>query len=88
VDSDYGRLVRSQFRDIDGSSELAMLVAPSSAELAQLQKAVAIMTSDEKQNADSLTDDQVQKIAADADIDPANLAIFLNGYALHLREPR
>jgi len=88
VDSDYGRLVRSQFRDIDGSSELAMLVAPSSAELAQLQKAVAIMTSDEKQNADSLTDDQVQKIAADPDIDPANLAIFLNGYALHLREPR
>ena len=88
MDSDYGKLVRDQFADAEGSSELAMLVAPNSEELAQLQKAVAIMTPHEKQNADSLTDEQVHKIAAEADIDPANLAIFINGYALHLRQPR
>jgi hypothetical protein len=47
-----------------------------------LKKAVAIMTPAEKQNADSLTDEQTQKIAEDARIDPANFAIFINGYAL------
>jgi hypothetical protein len=43
------------------------------------------MTPDEKDSADSLTDQQVQKIAADARIDPALLAIFINGYALHYK---
>ena len=80
--NEYGRLIRSQFKDIKGSSELAILAAPSAEELEQLRKAVAIMTPDEKQNADSLTDEQIQKIAADAQVDPANFAIFINGYAL------
>jgi hypothetical protein len=62
-----------------------MLVAPTSEELQQLEKAVAIMTPDEKQNAENLSDEQVQKIAADAKVDPANLAIFMNGYALHYK---
>jgi len=62
-----------------------MLAAPTSEELGQLKKAVAIMTPDEKQNAEKLTDQQVRKIAADACIDPANLAIFINGYALHCK---
>jgi hypothetical protein len=62
-----------------------MLAAPSGEELEQLKKAVAIMTPDEKQNADALSDEQVQKLAADAQIDPANLAIFFNGYALNCR---
>ena len=84
-DSEYGRLIRSQFKDIKGSSELAMLAAPSAEELEQLKKAVAIMTPDEKQNADSLTDEQTQRIAADAQVDPANFAIFINGYALHCK---
>ena len=84
-DSEYGRLIRSQFKDIKGSSELAILAAPSAEELEQLRKAVAIMTPDEKQNADSLTDEQIQKIAADAQIDPANFAIFINGYTLHCK---
>ncbi|MFH1881128.1 MAG: hypothetical protein ABIL62_00255 [Planctomycetota bacterium] len=84
-DSEYGRLIRSQFKDIKGSSELAMLAAPSAEELEQLRKAVAIMTPGEKQNADSLTDEQIQKIAADAQVDPANFAIFINGYALHCK---
>ena len=76
--SEYGKMVRSQFTDIEGSSELAMLAAPSNEELGELEKAVAIMTPDEKGNAEKLTDEQVEKIAADAKIDPANLAIFIN----------
>jgi len=84
-DSKYGKLIRNQFKDIKGSSELAMLAAPSTEELEHLKKAVAIMTPDEKQNADSLTDEQIQRIADDAQIDPANFAIFINGYALHCK---
>jgi len=83
--SDYGKMIRTQFQDIYGDSELAMLTAPSAEELDQMRKAVAIMTPDEKQNAENLTDEQVQKIASDAQIDPANLAIFINGYALHCK---
>jgi len=83
--SDYGRLVRSQFQDNEGNSELAMLVAPSIEELEQLKKAVAIMTPSEKASAANLTDEQVQKIASDAQVDPANLAIFINGYTLHCK---
>ena len=78
-------MIRSQFRDIKGSSELAMLAAPTGAELEQLKKAVAIMTPGEKETAENLTDEQVQKIAADARIDAANLAIFINGYVLHCK---
>jgi len=84
-DSEYGKLVRDQFKDIQGTSELAMLAAPSAGELDQLKKAVAIMTPGEKAGADTLTDEQVQRIAADARIDPAVLAIFLNGYALQIK---
>lgn len=84
-DSDYGKMIREQFEDIQGASELAMLVAPSPEELEELKKAVAIMTPAEKENADALTDEQTERLAADAQIDPANLAIFLNGYALHCK---
>ncbi len=83
--NDYGKLVRNQFKDIAGSSELGMLAAPSKDELEQLRKAVAIMTPAEKQDADSLTDEQIQKIATDAGVDPGNLAIFINGYALNCK---
>jgi hypothetical protein len=83
--SDYGKMIREQFEDLQGESELAMLVSPSLEELEQLKKAVAIMTPAEKENADTLTDEQTEKLAADAQIDPANLAIFLNGYALHCK---
>ena len=44
-------MVRSQFKDIKGGSELAMLAAPTAEELKQLQKAVAIMTPAEKNTA-------------------------------------
>jgi len=75
-------MIRNQFKDIKGSSELAMLAAPSDEELQQLKKAVAIMTPGEKEKADSLTDEQIQRIAADAQIDPAIFAIFMNGFEL------
>ena len=84
-DDEYGKLVRNQFKDVEGASELAMLAAPSAEELEQLAKAVAIMTPAEKLNADRLTDEQVQKLAADAKTDPANLAIFFNGFALNCK---
>ncbi len=83
--SDYGRLVRTQFKDNQGGSELAMLVAPSVEELGQLEKAVAIMTPAEKERAHELSDEQVQKIAADAQVDAGRLAIFINGYAIHCK---
>ena len=83
--SDYGKLVRSQFADVKGDTELAMLVAPSKEELEQIKKAYAIMTPEEKEKAAVLTDEQVQKIAADAQIDPANIAIFINGYAIRCK---
>jgi len=62
-----------------------MLATPSKEELAQLKKAVAIMTTAEKENINSLTDEQIQKIAADAQIDTGILAIFINGYCLQCK---
>jgi hypothetical protein len=78
-------MIRNQFKDIKGGSELAMLAAPTQEELKQLRKAVAIMTPAEREGADNLTDEQIQRIAADAEVDPANFAIFVNGYALHCK---
>ena len=78
-------MVRSQFADIAGASELAMLASPSSEELEQLKRAVAIMTPAEKKKAADLTDEQIQRIADDAKVDRANVAIFVNGYALHCK---
>ncbi len=83
--SEYGKMIRCQFKDIQGDSELAMLAAPSEEELEQLKKAVAIMTPAEKETVADLTDAQIQKIADDARIDPANFAIFINGYVLHCK---
>ena len=81
-DNEYGNTVRGRFQDAQGTSELAMLVAPTYEELVQLRRAVAIMTPGEKQGAECLSDEQIEKIAADAHVDPANFAIFMNGYAL------
>ena len=78
-------MIRSRFKDIRGSSELAMLAAPTTDELQQLRKALAIMTPHEKETADNLTDEQIQRIAADARIDPGIFAIFINGYTLHCK---
>jgi len=86
TDSPYGNIIRGSFKDIQGGSELAMLAAPTKDELQQLKKALAIMTPAEKEKAGSLTDEQIQKIAADAEIDSGLLAIFLNGYALERKK--
>jgi hypothetical protein len=84
-ESAYGKQVRGRFQDMDGASELAMLAAPTAEELKQLRTAVAIMTPAEKESPENLSDEQMARLAADAQVDPANLAIFLNGYALRLK---
>jgi signal recognition particle GTPase len=88
TDNQYGQMVRTQFQDIKGSAELAMLASPTTAELEQLRKAVAIMTKEEKQNPCNLTDEQIQRIASDAGTDAGNLAIFINGYCLQRKRVR
>jgi hypothetical protein len=82
IDDAYGQRIRKQFQSIDGKSELAMLTSPSRDEYAQLARAVAIMTAAEKDQAASLSDEQVQRIADDAKVDKAVLSIFINGFAL------
>ena len=77
--------MREQFKDNEGISELGMLASPTPEELDQLRRAVAIMTPDEKAKAANLIDEQVRKIADDAKVDPALFAIFINGYALHVK---
>ena len=79
VDDEYGKMIRRQFADMKGSSELAMLESPSGDELEELKRAVAIMTPSEKENIEKLTDEQIQRIAEDAKVDAGNLAIFFNG---------
>ena len=85
VDDAYGRQIRQQFQSIDGKSELAMLSSPTRDEYEQLSRAVAIMTAAEKEKAASLSDQQVERIAEDANVDKAILAIFINGFALKLK---
>lgn len=82
IDDPYGRRIRQQFAGIDGKSELAMLSSPSREEYEQIKRAVAIMTAAERKTAESLTDEQVERIATDAKADKAIVAIFLNGFAL------
>jgi hypothetical protein len=85
TDDGFGKQVRSFFADNKGSAELAMLASPTSSEVEQLKRAVAIMTETEKKNADTLGDEQVKKIADDAKIDAAVFAIFINGYVLQCK---
>ena len=85
VDDAFGRQMRRHFKDNKGSAELAMLASPTSDELAQLKKATAIMTPGELKSPESLSDEQIRKIAADAGIEQSIFAIFINGYLLHIR---
>ena len=82
----FGKQYRGFFADNKGSAELAMLASPSKEEAQQLKIAVAIMTEDEKKNADKLTDEQIRRIAKDANIDSGIFAIFINGYALYCKK--
>ncbi|MDH7598634.1 MAG: hypothetical protein QHH07_03215 [Sedimentisphaerales bacterium] len=62
-----------------------MLACPTKEELSQIRRVVAIMTEQEKASAAELTDAQIQRLAQDAKADPAVIAIFFNGYALHCK---
>lgn len=86
IDDAYGSRFRQQFQAIDGKSELAMLSSPTQDEYNQLARAVAIMTPAEKQQAHQLTDEQIEKIAEDANADKALVAIFFNGYAIKTKK--
>jgi hypothetical protein len=86
VDEPFGKQLRKQFQDNHGSSELAVLQAPSRDEYEQLCRLVAVMMPQEKALAGKLTDEQVRKLAADVKVDPALAAIFFNGFALELRK--
>ena len=55
-ENEYGSRFRGQFQDMEGTSELAMLAAPTAVELKELRRAVAIMTAAEKHNAETLSD--------------------------------
>jgi hypothetical protein len=86
VDEPFAKQLRKQFQDNRGASELAVLQSPSRDEYEQLQRLAAILTPQEKSEADKLTDQQVQKLAGDAKVDPALAAIFFNGFALEKRK--
>ncbi|HQJ67104.1 MAG TPA: hypothetical protein PKX73_02685 [Anaerohalosphaeraceae bacterium] len=86
IDDPYGRQIRTCFAGIDGQSELAVLQAPSRGEYEQLARAVMRMTPEEKETAEQLSQQQVERLARQADADPALLAIFLNGYALQKKK--
>jgi len=86
IDDPYGRQIRACFVGIDGQSELAVLQAPSRGEYEQLARAVMRMTPEEKETAEQLSQQQVERLARQADADPALLAIFLNGYALQKKK--
>ena len=64
-----------------------MLQSPTKAEFEHLERAVAIMTPSEKENACDLTDEQVKRIALDAKIDTGMFAIFVNGYIIETKAP-
>lgn len=86
VDEPFAKQLRKQFQDCRGSSELAALQAPSRDEYEQLCRLVAVMTPQEKADADRLSDPQIQKLAADAGTDAALAALFFNGFVLELRK--
>ena len=83
----FGRRFRQQFADNRGTAELGLLAAPSEEEYAALSRAVEIMTEQEKADPGALTEQQLNDIAASADIDRGCLQIFLNGYELAQKRP-
>lgn len=88
VDEPFARQLRKQFQDNRGASELAVLQSPSSDEYEQLRRLTAILTPQEKNEAEKLSDQQIKKLAEDAKVDPALAAIFFNGFALELRQKK
>ena len=81
----FGRRYRQQFRDTQGTAELAMLAAPSEVEYEDFRRAVAAMTDDERQRPEELNDVQIQEIAQRGQADAGNVSIFVNGFVLACR---
>ena len=81
-ESRFGKRFRAQFRDVRGTSELAMLAAPDEKEYEDFCCAVSVMSRQEKSHPEMLGDQQIQAIADRAGADAGNVAIFLNGYVL------
>lgn len=86
--SAFGRRFRSQFRDSRGTAELAMLAAPTNEEYDDFSRAVAVMASREKEHPETLNDDAIADIAQRAQVDPGNVAIFINGFVLERTRPK
>ena len=78
----FGQRFRNQFRDNRGSAELAMLASPNEQEYRDFCETVNVLTADEKNSIERLTDDEVSEIACRAKADQGNVSIFLNGYTL------
>ncbi len=87
-DNKFGQRMRENFRDLRGTSELAMLATPNKQEYEDFCKAVKAMTAQEKSNPELLTDEQIQDIAQRAGADSGNVNIFINGYILAQRNAR
>jgi hypothetical protein len=81
----FGQRFRTQFRDTRGSAELAMLASPSEQEYRDFCQAVKVMDESEKADAGILSDEQIADIADRAQADQGNVNIFLNGFALELK---
>jgi len=84
--SEFGRQFRTQFRDIRGTAELAMLASPSDEEFDDFRRTVDAMTDEEKARPEILSDDQIKNIACRAEADTGNVSIFINGYVLARRK--
>ena len=69
VDEPFAKQLRKQFQDNRGASELAVLQSPSREEYEQLQRLTAILTPQEKNEAEKLSDQQIKKLADDAKVD-------------------
>jgi signal recognition particle GTPase len=80
--SAFGRRYRSQFRDMRGTAELAMLAAPSEEEYADFSRAISVMTDEEKTHPENLSDDEIREIAQRCGAASGNISIFVNGYVL------
>jgi len=78
----FGKRFRSQFQNTQGTAELAMLAAPNETEYQDFCRAVAAMTTGEKENVELLNSEQIKNIAQRAQADCGNISIFLNGYVL------
>ena len=80
--SRFGRQFRNQFRDTRGTSELAMLKAPTEDEFRQLCKIAEVMADSEKVKPELLDDNDIEDIASRAQCDRGIAAILINGFVL------